>query len=165
MKIDEIPVARGSGTIGLTHCPGLHGAFEADLDALAGWKADAVLTLLRDEELRAVGASTLGAELHARGIAWVHLPVHDLGATDDAFIAAWNDASSRVRAIVEAGGRVAVHCRSGVGRAGNATAMLFIDAGVDADAAMALVRARRDGAISDADDEALLRAHAERRAE
>lgn len=150
------------GTIGVTHCPGLHGDFEADLDALRAWNADAVLTLLRNEELERMGVTTLGDELSKRGIAWIRLPVHDLAAPRDAFHEAWRDVSHRVRASLATGGRVAVHCRNGFGRAGNVTAMLLIDAGLTADEAIAQVREHRPGAIADPEDEILLRAHAAR---
>jgi hypothetical protein len=86
----EIAAVRASaehGRIGITFCPGKHDAaaatgawardLGADLDAIAAWGAQLVLTLVEPCELTALEVPELGRSVIARGIAWRHLPIAD----------------------------------------------------------------------------------------
>ena len=56
-------------------------------------------------------------------------------------------ASERLRAHLDAGENIVVHCRGGLGRAGMISARLLVETGIDPDVAMARVRTARRGAI------------------
>ena len=66
LQIAEVEVAPGFGKIGITFCPGKKqknaatGSWDRDLaldlDAIAAWGAAAVLTLLEDQEIEALGS-------------------------------------------------------------------------------------------------------------
>lgn len=157
LRIAEIAWPSGHGMIGVTFAPGktqsgaLSGShardLAADLDVIAAWNAAAVVTLLEPFELEALRIPTLGEEVRRRFMEWHHHPIVDGDVPDAAFEAAWPDLSSRLRRLLDLGGRVLVHCKGGLGRAGSVAARLLVEAGVPADAAIETVRAARPGAI------------------
>ncbi len=152
---DSLPLANGQ--LGLTICPGktgdsLYGQpwerdLETDVRAIADWGADAVLTLIETPEMEKLGVAGLGQAVRAAGVEWLHLPIPDLGVPDDAAIEAWRAISPRLHRLLEGGGRLLVHCRGGLGRAGTIAALLLIERGAAPDAAIARVRAARKGAV------------------
>ncbi|MFN3686432.1 ADP-ribosylglycohydrolase family protein [Salinarimonas sp.] len=157
LRIAEIAWPESDGIIGVTFAPGktqthaLSGAhardLAADLDAIAAWNAAAVVTLVEPFELEALAIPTLGEEVRRRFMEWHHHPIVDGDVPDAAFEAAWPDLSARLRRLLDCGGRVLVHCKGGLGRAGSVAARLLVEGGVAADAAIGTVRAARPGAI------------------
>jgi ADP-ribosyl-[dinitrogen reductase] hydrolase len=81
--------------------------------------------------------------MRAKFPVWLHLPIRDLCAPDSVFESEWICAGSRLRGILRGGGRVLVHCRGGIGRAGMIAARLLIELGERPEAAIAAVRAAR----------------------
>ena len=69
-------------------------------------------------ELDALNVSTLGAAAEARGLQWLHLPIEDVQTPTAEWMAAWRQASPGFRAILQNHGRILVHCKGGLGRAG-----------------------------------------------
>jgi ADP-ribosylglycohydrolase len=65
----------------------------------------------------------------------------------------WAALSARLHATLERGGRVLVHCRGGLGRAGTIAALMLIERGWSAPQAIRDVRAVRPGAIETAEQE------------
>lgn len=167
LRIDTLPV--GAGTVGLTFCPGKRGPsagrhvwrrdLAADLEVVRAWAPAAVVTLVQARELADLcGVPDLGERIRAAGLAWHHLPIVDLHAPDAAFVRAWrDDVGVRLGALLRAGGRVLVHCRGGLGRAGTVAAMLAIDAGRAPDEAIVAVRRARPGAIEMPEQERFVR--------
>jgi ADP-ribosyl-[dinitrogen reductase] hydrolase len=147
------------GRVGLTFCPGKvqpHGAAGAwsrdlglDLDAIAAWGAVAVVTLVEEHELASLQVPALGAEVAARHMEWLHLPIRDAGVPGPAFEAAWRDGGvgEGLRARLRDGFDVVVHCKGGLGRAGTVAARLLVELGVSPPEAVRQVRAVRPGAI------------------
>jgi protein-tyrosine phosphatase len=166
LQVAEV-AAPGGGTVGVTFCPGKHQADAAtgawardlgtDLDALAAWGARAVLTLVTPEELRALRVEALGAEVRARGMDWLHLPLPDVTAPGPDWEARWSRERARLHRILDAGGRVVVHCKGGLGRAGTAAALLLAERGVPPDTAIAAVRRVRPGALETRSQEEAVR--------
>lgn len=156
LEIATVPL-EGGGAVGITFCPGkrqpgaLTGAWHRDLaldlDRVVAWGAVAVVTLLEAHELAALGVEGLGEAVEARGLAWHHLPIPDVGVPDAAFEAAWAYAGLRLRGHLAAGGRVLVHCKGGLGRGGTIAARLLVERGWAPERAIAAVRAARPGAI------------------
>lgn len=149
--------APGGGAVGVTFCPGktqesaFSGAWARDLgldlDAARAWGAEAVVTLVTDPELVALKVEGLGREVAARGMAWLHLPIEDVTAPTPAWEAEWATGRATLHRILDRGGRVLVHCKGGLGRAGTVAALLLAERGVPAGEAIAAVRAVRPGAL------------------
>lgn len=166
LRIAELPA--GAGRIGLSLCPGKYQAdawtgawardLDVDLDAVRAWGADAVVTLVEAHELRALRVEGMGGAVAARGMRWFHLPIRDYHAPCARFEADWAEAGRALRALLRSGGRVFVHCKGGLGRAGTVSARLLVELGEAPDAAVRAVRAARRGAIETGAQEAHVRA-------
>jgi ADP-ribosyl-[dinitrogen reductase] hydrolase len=122
----------------------------ADLDVIEAWGAVAVVTLIEQHEFQMLGVVALGEQVRSRGIAWYHLPIVDVQAPGARFEAAWLTAGAELTDLLGKGGRLLVHCRGGLGRAGMVAARLLVELGVPAREAVARVRAARPGAIETA---------------
>ena len=160
----------GPGRLGLTICPGKKGdsVFGApwnrdlgvDLAAIRAWGATAVLTLVEPHELRMLGVERLGDAVRELGMEWHHFPIPDLGAPTDLDRSGWWKVSTRLHTILDQGGKVLVHCRGGLGRAGSMAALLLIERGDTAEEAMRRIRSVRKGAIETAVQERFLASRA-----
>lgn len=164
LRIDDL--ALGNGRLGITFCPGKKGKsvfgaawdrdLDLDMDAIKGWGASAVLSLIEDHEFEMLGVAKLGEAVKGRGIEWVHFPIRDLDTPTDEVMVTWAAISAQLNAILERGGRVLVHCRGGRGRAGTIVALMLIERGWSAPQAISDVRAVRPGAIETEEQERLL---------
>lgn len=155
LRIDELTVANGQ--IGLTLCPGKQGASEfgapwtrdlaIDLKTVADWGADLVLTLIEDHEFDLLLVRGLGEAVRARGMEWLHFPIRDVDVPDPDSEGRWRGVSRLIHDRLERGGKVLIHCRGGLGRAGIIAALLLMERGETAGQAIDLVRAARPGAV------------------
>ncbi len=175
----------GGGTLGLTFCPGKQqpnaktGAWARDLaidiDDIAAWDAVAIITLMEQHELEALGVTELGETAATRFLGWLHLPIVDGGVPDAAFEERWDLARWYLASRLDAGAKVIIHCKGGLGRTGLLAARILIDRSpipktyyesdpLDqlATDAIAAVRAVRPGAIETAAQEQWLRDYANR---
>jgi ADP-ribosyl-[dinitrogen reductase] hydrolase len=167
LQIATLPVEPGA--IGVTFCPGKQGdsVFGApwardlslDLDAIQSWGASAVVTLVEAHELVSLGVPDLGDRVRERGIDWYHLPIVDLTAPDKCFETTWPTVATTLRQRVTGGGRVLVHCRGGLGRAGTVAACLLVEFGVRPEEAIQRVRIARPNAIETSAQERYVRAY------
>ena len=163
LKIAAVAVPAGGGWIGLTFCPGKcdlrahNGPWERDLGtdlaAIRDWGAHALVTLLEDHEIDLLQVRRLGAEAVALGLEWHHLPIPDMATPGWRFERRWVYSGLRLRRLLRRGGRVLVHCRAGLGRAGTLAARLLAELGEPPAQAVARVRQARPGAIQTADQE------------
>lgn len=168
LRIAEIPVGLAGGLLGVTFAPGkqqpgaLSGTHQrdrgADLDLIAAWNAAAVVTLVEPHELDSLGIASLGAEVRRRHMQWHHWPIQDYDVPDAAFEAAWPARSAILRLLLACGGRVLVHCKGGLGRAGTVSARLLVEGGMAAGDAVRAVRTVRPGAIETGAQERWVRA-------
>jgi len=92
----------------------------------------------------------------SRGIALLHLPIRDFSAPKTDQLAAFVDKAS---AVIDAGGRVAVHCAYGKGRTGTFLAAYFVHTGSTTREAIAQVRRLRPGSIETTEQEAAIAAY------
>jgi ADP-ribosyl-[dinitrogen reductase] hydrolase len=152
LRIAEIQTASGEGRIGITFCPGkkqdgLSGRHDrdlaVDLDVIARWNAAAVVTLTEQFELEELKVPTLGEEVRSRFMEWHHWPISDYSVPSEAFEASWPENSARLRRLLEAGSRILIHCKGGLGRAGMIAARLLVETGDAPKTAIARVRAER----------------------
>ncbi len=144
-RIAELPC--GDGLLGLGPLPGRSGAYDADLAAILRWGAGLVLTMNSAAELDRSGTRGFGSDLEAAGVAWRHLPIPDYGAPPPATDAKWPEASATAHALLAVEGRVFAHCYGGCGRSGMALLRLLVEAGEDADPALARLRDVRPCAV------------------
>ncbi len=169
LRIAELRVAAAGGMVGVTLCPGKRGDsvfgrpwardLDADLDRVQRWGARAVLTLIEAHEMRLLGVPDLGQHITSRGIEWHHLPIVDVAAPGPSFEQAWLVAGRTSIDALMQGGKVLVHCRGGLGRAGTVAACLLVEFGVSPQEAIRQVRAARHGAIETREQERYVMAY------
>jgi len=143
--------------LGLSFCPGkkqsqaMTGAWardlDIDLDAICNWGAAAVVTILEDAELPALGVPNLGDAVKARGMAWVQLPLPNDAVPDAAFMERWAQARPYLHSVINNMGNLYIHCMGGIGRTSMVAGMLLMDYGATADEAVARVRDAREGSF------------------
>jgi hypothetical protein len=167
---NELELPNG-GRLGLGCCPGHRltppplsvrraaGSLKDDLKLIAAWKPDAVLSLMEGPELASVGApvTVLAEELKGHGVAWHHLPICDLGAPDERFEAVWVDLWPELDLLFQNRGRAFIHCYAGLGRTGTVAALILMQYGFGARAAMQRVREARPGSVQSIEQEYYLR--------
>ena len=157
LQIATVSVPGTSGAVGLTLCPGkkdtaaMTGAWNRDLDidvlAIHAWGANAVVCLMEGFELKQLDVEKLPTTVERQGMRWLHLPIRDVSVPSAAFEKEWAAKGQELRAILSGGGRVLVHCKGGLGRSGIVAARLLVEFGMKPEAAIALVRKHRSGAI------------------
>ncbi|MDR6757422.1 protein-tyrosine phosphatase [Mycoplana sp. BE70] len=135
------------GRIGLSRIPGRTGEYASDLQAIADWGADAVISMTDRVEMEARGCSDLGARLAERDIAWFHLPIRDFGGPSGTAEAHWPEYSAKLHEILDRGGAVLAHCHGGHGRAGMVALRLLVERGEEPDMALRQIRTVRPGAV------------------
>jgi protein-tyrosine phosphatase len=116
----------------MTHCPGrigtdAHGRawkrnLADDVQTLRAAGFSTVLTLLPNDELLALGAQQLGAQVQQAGMQWLQFPIADFGIPDASARAAWHAVEAEVLEKLQARERVLVHCAAGLGRTGTMVA-------------------------------------------
>lgn len=157
LQIAAVSAGEGMGSVGITFCPGkvqrsaATGAWNrdlaTDLDAIAAWGAVAVLTLIEGGEIDDLAVQALGAEVNARHMNWLHLPIRDVSVPSAGFEHLWAEVGEGLRALLRSGFNVLVHCKGGLGRAGLVACRLLIELGMPPAAALAKVREVRPGAV------------------
>jgi ADP-ribosyl-[dinitrogen reductase] hydrolase len=164
LQIAAVEPQPGFGKIGITFCPGkkqpgaMTGGWDRDLgldlDAVQAFGAAAVVTLLEGHEMRALRVEELGAQVAARNMDWLHLPIRDVSVPGADFEAAWREHAPGLRARLRHGFNVLVHCKGGLGRAGMIAARLLVELGSEPAEAIAQVRKVRPGTIETVAQEA-----------
>ncbi|CAJ1349699.1 unnamed protein product [Effrenium voratum] len=160
MYVVDIPELKGA-KIAITPCPGKRERdLGLDLDQLKTWGAEAIVTLVqesfRDEEMRQLDVRDMGAQVARRKMAWLHCPVPDFSAPGMFFEGCWMQRGdgAAARQILRRGGRVVVHCRGGIGRAGTVASRLLVELGLSSpEAALRRIREVRPGAVETWDQE------------
>lgn len=78
---------------------------------------------------------------------WIHLPVRDVDVPDERFEHGWLTVGQEVHQRLDAGERILIHCRGGLGRTGLVAARILVERGCAPRDAVHRVRAVRPGAI------------------
>lgn len=174
LRIAELPVGRNGGAVGVTFAPGKYqevamtGAWARDLNldlaAIRSWGATHLISLIEPCEFEDLRIEDLPGRARKHGLKWIGLPITDGAAPDARLLDQWTGVSSELVQSLVDGGRVVVHCKGGLGRAGTVASMLLLDSGVAATAeeAMRSVRFARPGAIETTEQESFIHDWAQR---
>ena len=167
LRIATLPIGNQGGAVGVTFAPGKHQAQamtgiwarDLDLQSIRDWGAQTLITLIEPWEFDELQIPQLPERARAHGLIWHGLPITDGAAPDERFLTPWRTLGTQIVSDVLAGGRVVVHCKGRLGRAGTVAATILLDSGaaISADDAMRQVRAVRDNAIETVAQEQFLR--------
>ena len=103
-----------------------------DLQATQDWGAQAILCLMEAKEMTKLGVELLPKLVPEFGMELFHLPIPDGYAPTLKFDEDWPHVAGKLYRILESGGRILVHCKGGLGRAGTVAAKMLIDNGISA---------------------------------
>lgn len=133
--------------MGISPLPGGSGLLETDLRTIGEWGPDLIVSLTEQSEMDAACVGHLGRVLADLNIAWEHMPIVDFGIPDTGADKQWAELRKRVRSILDARGRVLVHCKGGRGRSGMIVLRVMIERGEDPGDALDRVRSARPGTV------------------
>lgn len=160
LRIAEVLFGEHEGRLGLTLCPGKKDGgrgwdrnIEDDLRIIRNWGASTVVSLIEPHELDFLQVSGLGDVVTRYGMRWIHLPIRDCDIPDQRFEQGWQTAGPAIHQLIQAGDRVLIHCRGGLGRTGLVAALILVERGCLPRDAVHRVRAVRPGAIETAAQE------------
>lgn len=144
---DKLSLSTGGALI-FTPCPGTKGITLHDsLMQLKAAGADAVITLMPEDELVRNGVAELPNTCRNADLQWFHFPIEDDASPEDAFHHAWGSGSEQVFAILDRSGSVAIHCKGGSGRTGLMAAIVLCERGMRHDRVLAQVKSLRPNAL------------------
>jgi ADP-ribosyl-[dinitrogen reductase] hydrolase len=112
-----------------------------------------VITLIEDHEFVLLGVEDLPELVRLNAMAWLHLPVRDVDVPDQRFELGWKRAGLDIHQRLDAGERILIHCRGGLGRTGLVAGRILVERGVIPRDAILMVRAARPHAIETAAQE------------
>ena len=144
-----------NGWIGMTISPGkkhdgFHASWDRDLDLDLErlrdfYFTDTIVTLIEDFEFSMLNTPDLREKIVECGIDSIHYPIVDMNAPSDPMT--FCDLIDDLLLRLEQGENIVIHCRGGLGRTGLLAACLLCANNFSVKDAIALVRARRQGAI------------------
>lgn len=145
LVIHALGVAGGS--LAICQMPGRGGKYQSDLEFIRDWKPALVITTTTRGEMADAGAERFGIDVRESGARWLHLPIIDFSAPDDAFLVTWAQTSQTIQTILQGQGRILIHCMGGCGRSGMLALRVMIEAGEDAVEALLRLRQLRPCAV------------------
>ena len=144
---DKLPLGTGGALI-FTPCPGTKGAsLKESLAQLKAAGAEAVITLMPDDEMASNGVTELPAACRNTDLQWFHFPIEDDASPGEAFRQAWESGKGPVFEILDRSGTVAIHCNGGSGRTGLMAAIVLCERGMGQDQILDQVKALRPNAL------------------
>ncbi|KRR26862.1 hypothetical protein CQ14_32595 [Bradyrhizobium lablabi] len=120
---------------------------------ITGWKAsgvDLVVSLLEQEEVSELGLQREAELCRASGIEFISFPIPDRGVPD---VQKALDSARSMADSIASGRSIAVHCRAGIGRSSIVAACAMICSGIEAEEALALIRAARGVIVPDTEEQ------------
>ncbi len=160
LHIAEVQLEQGAGSLGLTLCPGKKDVSRSwnrdlvkDLQVIRAWGATIVVTLIEDHEFRMLSIESLADEVRALGMNWLHMPIVDVNIPDRRFEDAWVTEGPMLHDRLDAGEKILIHCRGGLGRAGLVAGRILVERGCSPEKAIAQIRSVRPHAIQTSEQE------------
>ncbi len=146
-----LSIENSEAKILLTPCPGTKDAdLDTSLNDIKNAGAEAVLTLMTQQELDKNDLSNIGESIKAKGLSWFHLPIVDDEAPEAPFLTAWETAGPAIHRLIEQGKSIAVHCKGGSGRTGLISAQILLERGEAIEPLMKRIQALRPNAFTHA---------------
>lgn len=122
---DKLTLDNGASFI-FTPCPGTKDVeLNTSVSQLKDAGAEAIITLMYDEEMAKLGAESLPESCKALDVKWFHLPILDDEAPNEVFETAFSNHLNEILNILNNQGTVAVHCKGGSGRTGLVIGLLM----------------------------------------
>jgi len=160
LHIAEVRLEQGGGSLGLTLCPGKKDVsrswnrdLSTDLRAIRAWGATTVVTLIEDHEFRLLKIESLADDVLALDMSWVHLPIVDVSIPDRRFQDAWVSDGPKLHDRLDAGEKILIHCRGGLGRTGLVAGRILVERGCAPKNAIQRIRSVRPHAIETSEQE------------
>lgn len=160
LQIAEVSAGTNAGYLGMTICPGKKDAarrwrrdLDVDLDDIKAWGATTVLTLIEEHEFRLLQVEDMESQVHDNGMKWFHLPIKDFSVPDRRFVDAWKTTGAEIHRRLDAGERILIHCRGGLGRTGLVAGVILVERGILPKEAIRQIRAVRPNAIETSEQE------------
>lgn len=160
IRIDAVQPAGGCALIGMSFCPGKKqrnaktGHWQRDLAAdlarIHQWGSRMIISLVEAHEFEELQVATMPDDVDRLGMKWRHLPIRDMPLPGKCFNERWPALGREIMSTLQAGQRVFLHCKGGLGRTGTVTACLLIESGLSAEEAIVQVRLARPNAIETA---------------
>ncbi len=157
LMIDSLTSDRCSGVIGMSCCPGRNISYaiggdwdrdlDADIKAIRAWGANAVVSLMEEDEMAYYGVADIPAKTIQLGMTHYHLPIVDMHIPDERFEAQWQSTGESLRNALISGESIVIHCLGGFGRTGTIAGRLLVELGSDPETAILQVRRARPGTI------------------
>ena len=154
LQIAEVVVGDKGGRLGMTICPGKIDAAQrwrrdlgCDLNEICEWGASTVVTLIEDHEFRMLKVEQLESYVVQSKMQWIHLPILDVSVPDHRFEVAWKSQGKEIHRRLDAGERILIHCRGGLGRTGLVAGLILVERGMKPREAIRRIRAVRPHAI------------------
>jgi protein-tyrosine phosphatase len=122
-------------------------------DEVRSWKElgiDIMVSLLTNDESDELGLLDESRLCSEAGIEFRSLPVRDMGVPTPG---SFDDAARSLCRDLQAGKKLVVHCRQGIGRSGLLAAGALIEAGANAESAMASLTAARGVTVPETDEQ------------
>ena len=120
---------------------------DVDLTSLCEWGAVAVVCLVEQKELSAMGVPNYFEHVENSGFMLFHFPIKDMSVPAAPFFSAWNSSSEKLISLISQDSKIVVHCAAGLGRTGMFCASLLKRQGHTAQDAIRKVRLARPGTI------------------
>lgn len=130
MGFELYPLDVGAGRLALSSMPGHFRSLPRDLKAIEDWGPTLVISLVEAAEVRALGISGFDGAMQAAAFQWIQFPIRDFRTPKRAQEPQWEGVCAQAVEILNAGGRVLVHCRGGCGRSGMVALRLMVASGL-----------------------------------
>ena len=127
------------------------------LDVMQSLGVGQVVALTPDDELDRLGLADMPRRIIDSGIAWLQVPVVNFSTPEADQLDAFMAAMAEVKAKLDQGQHILVHCRGGTGRAGKVAAVMLIHYGIAPDDAITMIRQQREGCIQTEEQEQFVR--------
>ncbi len=150
MKPHYYPIARsGAGILSTMARPHGDHWLRPCLQLLAQGGVTAIVSMLTPGEEAQLGLAAEASTAADLGLEYLSVPIHDFAVPTDDLA----EASAWIRAHLESGGHVVVHCKGGIGRSAMMAGAVLVDEGVPPDEAWQRIAEARGLAVPDTESQ------------
>lgn len=140
---------RVAGRIAIMARPRADAWLEAEINEWKNAGVDVAVSLLENEEVSDLGLQREAELCRSRGIGFISFPIPDRGLPESRREA--SQIAHSLAAGLRDGRSIAIHCRAGIGRSSEIATCALICCGIEAEEALAQIRASRGLIVPDTD--------------